>query len=179
MNAKHLCHLLVRQCVLGSLLIALSGCDAFTDRFAGKENALVIASAPLTLSTEKTVFDTRDKAAVVGSMINVCLPMRGDFPMTSSNDMAKEFNRLLGTARLHATIVTDSGQRIELSDPAQAWNLKGYVEESNELSACLSPIAGSQELEVGTSIASIEISSETPFTARGAYWWSRSIPEGI
>lgn len=179
MKATHRLNLLVQPCVLAYALLVLSGCDAFTERFIGKESALVMSKVPVTFSMEKTVFDTRGKAEVAGSMVNVCLPLRGDFPMTSSNDMAKEFNRLLGAAQLHATIVTDSGQRIEFSDPAQAWNLTGQVEKSNELSACLSPKAGSEPLEVGTSIVSIEISSETPFTARGAYWWSRSIPEGI
>ena len=93
--------------------------------------------------------------------------------------MQNEFDRLLGSAHITATIVTGSGTRIALGSPMQAWALKGFVEEANELSACLNPEPGQPPLDVGTPIASVELSSSSPFVARGAYWLSRSIPEGL
>lgn len=99
--------------------------------------------------------------------------------MQDAISMKKEFDRLLGAARIEATIVTSSGRRIALGSPMQAWARKGFVEEANELSACLNLEPGPMPPDVGTSVSSIEIGSDVPFAARGAYWLSRSHPEGI
>lgn len=110
-------------------LLLLSGCDAFSERFTGRQDVLVLASGRVDLSPEAVSFDTHGKARVVGSMASVCIPLRGDFPMQRVDLMQKEFDRLLGAAQIKATIVTSSGKRIALGSPMQAWALKGFVEE--------------------------------------------------
>lgn len=168
-----------RFAMAACVMLSLSGCDAFSERFTGRQNVLVLATDGVTLSPEPVSFNTHGKAKVVGEVVSVCIPLRGGFPMTSSHVMQKEFDRLLGAAQIHATLISSNGRRIALGSPMQAWALEGFIEKANELSACLYPEPGQPELDVDTLITSVEISSDIPFAVHGAYWLSRSVPAGI
>jgi hypothetical protein len=136
------------------------------------ETAVVISPAPLRVSQSPTNFELREPVKVVGSIAQVCLPLRNNFPLGPAEAMNTEFNSLMRGGALTAVVTTTAGQSVKLSKVSQSWSKNGKIEGSDELAACLYTEGRSQALPVGTAISKVQVASTTPLDVRGIYWVS-------
>ena len=97
----------------------------------------------------------------------VCISFRGNFPLRHAD---QEFDRIMQGVEFNATVHTDAGSEVELSNPMRAWSKYGELEKKDELAACLHLNCKKEKLSIGTIITAIDIAANKPINVQGIYW---------
>jgi hypothetical protein len=160
--------------VISTLLIG--GCDRLTDLsrliWGVEETVIVISPTPIKVSASPTRFELREPVKVVGSIAQLCFPLRADFPLGPTEVMNAEFKSLMREAQLTAVVTTTAGKAVTLEKVSQSWSKNGKVEKRDELSACVYEQQKGQALPVGTAISKVEVKATAPLDVRGVFWVS-------
>lgn len=159
------------------LCLTFTGCTEapfdFLEGLSGtKTNTVILAADPILLGPQQVEFPTKGETLVLGDNVSVCASLRGDFPIGPREVMDNELDRLLGGAELTAKITDEAGNSFEFSGAWQSWSKFGVVLENEELAACARLSCSDFNLEVGTKIFSIAISTNKALSVKGLYWQS-------
>ena len=168
---------LTRLATVLLLTLTVSGCDRLFDELSrllwGVETTVtVISPTPVKVSSSPVRFELAEPARVVGTISQLCLSLRGDFPLAPPEAMSAEFKSLLRGASVNAVVTTTTGQTVPLVKLSQAWSKNGRIEKHNELAACAHEPERGQRLSAGLAIAKVELASTVPLDVRGVYWES-------
>jgi hypothetical protein len=154
-----------------SLLVSCREIDEVVDSSSGFSTSKLY-SGRIQLNSEESVFASSGRMKALG-LNSVCVVLRSGYPMPSQSQLEQDFELLLQGGTLLATLITADGKEYQLSGAAPAWNLRGVISSSEELSACTygesSPL-----IPDGALIASVRLRTDKPITVLGVYW--RSMP---
>jgi hypothetical protein len=152
---------------------AFDGLDLFKDLVFGREtNTVVLSRKPTHLESSPLKFNVEKDARIVGLRAEVCVSLRGNYPLSDGEKMDEEYKRLLNGANICSTIHLGDGSTVVMGRANQFWSKYGVIEEEDELSACMQAKVDKDKYPPGTVVSSIEIYSDLKIKVRGIYWSS-------
>lgn len=163
--------------------IVISGCDQqfikLSEQLMGiNEDIVILSNHPQTLTSDGLVFSNqKNKIKITGGSLNICLVLKTDFLITSSQKTEQYYNKIIGNKKLIGYLTLKSGRTIDFNNTSQQWNMHGIVTEKDELSFCLTTSCKEQNVSTDDEILRINISSNEPLPTLGVYWQSSNIDD--